>query len=100
MVSVVSVVDCAVCFLTPHSFPRPPYASFELSLEDATKCVDHVKRAIVMASWLAAVSRRELVRFKEFILWLRYGNRRPCCIVLRPIITVFAHRDNNCQSHQ
>jgi hypothetical protein len=27
----------------------------------------------VVASWLAAISRRELSRFREFVLWLRFG---------------------------
>ncbi|PPQ80812.1 hypothetical protein CVT25_001937 [Psilocybe cyanescens] len=48
------------------------FASFELSVNDITCCLDIVSRGIIIASWLAAISRRELLRFREFIAWLRY----------------------------
>ena len=35
--------------------------------------MDLAGRAIVIAGWLAATARRELARFKEFMIWLRYG---------------------------
>jgi len=45
-------------------------------------CLDLAGRGIMIASWLAAVSRRELSRFKEFMQWLRHGSvfalRRSC----------------------
>ncbi|KAH9486913.1 hypothetical protein JR316_0000979 [Psilocybe cubensis] len=48
------------------------FSSFELSAHDITYCLDMASRGIIIASWLAAVSRRELLRFREFISWLRY----------------------------
>jgi hypothetical protein len=55
------------------SFPRPPYASFQLVTTDIEICIDLTGRAIFIASWLAAVARRELARFKEFLTWIRAG---------------------------
>ncbi|KAJ7487618.1 anaphase-promoting complex, cyclosome, subunit 4-domain-containing protein [Mycena galericulata] len=49
----------------------PQYASFQLATKDLETCIDLTGRAIFIASWLAAVARRELSRFKEFITWLR-----------------------------
>ncbi|KAJ6610891.1 anaphase-promoting complex, cyclosome, subunit 4-domain-containing protein [Mycena sp. CBHHK59/15] len=49
----------------------PQYASFELVTKDLRTCIDLAGRAIFIASWLASVARRELSRFKEFIIWLR-----------------------------
>lgn len=48
------------------------YSLFELPSEDLDFCVESTSRGIVVASWLTAVSRRELSRFREFILWLRF----------------------------
>jgi len=53
---------------------RPRYALFELPAEDIRRCLELTSRAIVISSWLAAVARRELTRFKEFISWLNFGN--------------------------
>ncbi|KAJ7783806.1 anaphase-promoting complex, cyclosome, subunit 4-domain-containing protein [Mycena maculata] len=49
----------------------PQYASFQLATNDLETCIDLTGRAIFIATWLAAVARRELSRFKEFITWLR-----------------------------
>ncbi|KAJ6575135.1 anaphase-promoting complex, cyclosome, subunit 4-domain-containing protein [Mycena capillaripes] len=49
----------------------PQYASFQLVTQDVEICVDLTARAIFIASWLAAVARRELSRFKEFVKWIR-----------------------------
>ncbi|KAJ7092748.1 anaphase-promoting complex, cyclosome, subunit 4-domain-containing protein [Mycena epipterygia] len=49
----------------------PQYAVFRLVTKDLETCIDLIGRAIFIASWLAAVARRELSRFKEFIMWLR-----------------------------
>jgi anaphase-promoting complex subunit 4 len=47
---------------------------FDLPPEEIEKCLELMGRAIIIASWLASVARRELTRFKEFISWLKYGN--------------------------
>ena len=47
---------------------------------------------IFQASWLATVARKELLRFKEFMKWIRYGTcatristvRRHICDEQRP----------------
>ncbi|KAF8216223.1 anaphase-promoting complex, cyclosome, subunit 4-domain-containing protein [Mycena galopus ATCC 62051] len=49
----------------------PPYAPFQLVTQDIEICIDLTGRAIFIASWLAAVARRELCRFKEFLTWVR-----------------------------
>ncbi|KAI0033161.1 anaphase-promoting complex, cyclosome, subunit 4-domain-containing protein [Vararia minispora EC-137] len=36
------------------------------------ECLSMVRQAIIASSWLAAVARRELSRFKEFMKWLRF----------------------------
>ncbi|KAI0793487.1 anaphase-promoting complex, cyclosome, subunit 4-domain-containing protein [Abortiporus biennis] len=48
------------------------YAPFALDLDKITRCIDMTTHAIICGSWLASASRKELVRFKEFILWIRY----------------------------
>ncbi|KAF8641031.1 hypothetical protein AX17_000676 [Amanita inopinata Kibby_2008] len=50
----------------------PQYNPFGLSIEDLITCLDLTGRAVVIASWLAAVARRELSRFREFVSWLRF----------------------------
>lgn len=57
-------------FLPPCS---SQYAVFGLSAEDIQACLDIAGRGIIIAGWLAAVSRKELSGFREFISWLRYG---------------------------
>jgi anaphase-promoting complex subunit 4 len=69
---------------------RPYYDAFELPAEDVDECLELCGRAIVISSWLAAVTRRELSRFKEFICWLKHG-----IILITPIsgfaIEIFSH---------
>jgi len=45
---------------------------FELAKDDIRACLDLAGRAIVISGWLAAVARRELSRFKEFISFIRH----------------------------
>ena len=52
---------------------RPQFSLFELAEEDIKVCLDLAGRAIVISGWLAAVARRELSRFKEFISFIRHG---------------------------
>ncbi|KAJ7293596.1 anaphase-promoting complex, cyclosome, subunit 4-domain-containing protein [Mycena rebaudengoi] len=49
----------------------PQCKHFQLSTEELQICIDLTARGIFIASWLAAVARRELSRFNEFITWLR-----------------------------
>jgi len=55
---------------------RPQFAQFELAKDDIKTCLDLAGRAIVISGWLAAVARRELSRFKEFISFIRHGKAR------------------------
>lgn len=55
--------------------PRPQLDSFELRKDEIEACLDLAGRAIVISGWLAAVARRELARFKEFIAFIRHGKR-------------------------
>lgn len=59
------------------SHDRPQFSLFELEEEDIKVCLDLAGRAIVISGWLAAVARRELARFKEFISFIRYGTFWP-----------------------
>ena len=55
---------------------RQHFDPFQLSDGDLTACLDLTGRAVVIASWLASVARRELIRFREFISWLRFGKQK------------------------
>lgn len=48
------------------------FNQFELCVGDLTTCLDLTGRAVVIASWLAGVARREIIRFREFLSWLRF----------------------------
>ncbi|KAK7058948.1 hypothetical protein VNI00_001572 [Paramarasmius palmivorus] len=48
------------------------FPSFGIPTDAVEECLTQVKRAIVLASWLAAAARRELSCFKEFVAWLRF----------------------------
>ena len=62
------------CNIFPFiSDDRPQFSPFELVEEDIKVCLDLAGRAIVISGWLAAVARRELARFKEFISFIRHG---------------------------
>ena len=50
------------------------YAVYEFDEAHIDYCLSLVDRAIVFSAWLAASARHELWRFKEFKLWLQYGN--------------------------
>ena len=52
---------------------RPQYLLFQLHLDEVTFCLELAGRGVLIASWLAAVCRTELSRFREFISWLRFG---------------------------
>ena len=54
--------------------PSPQYGVFELAGEEIKTCIALTSNAIVIASWLASMARRELTRFREFIKWLSFGN--------------------------
>jgi hypothetical protein len=53
--------------------PRPQYAPYDIDTEGVKGCLGLAKNAIVIASWLVAIARRELARFREFIKWLSFG---------------------------
>jgi Anaphase-promoting complex, cyclosome, subunit 4 len=74
MVVIVSLCAISTASAFGSGRTRPQYAVFDLPAEDVEDCLELAGRAIVISSWLAAVARRELFRFKEFICWLKYGN--------------------------
>lgn len=78
---------------TALNFPSPQYSLLELPEAELRDCLALTSRAIVLASWLAAVARRELARFQEFISWIRYGNN----VIYRECIAPnLIFRDNRC----
>ncbi|KAI5124653.1 hypothetical protein M0805_004261 [Coniferiporia weirii] len=52
------------------------YGKYEFSTGDIDSCLDLTARAIIIAAWLAATARRELYRFAEFMMFLRYETAR------------------------
>jgi hypothetical protein len=52
---------------------RPQYCSSGLEQDEIKHCMELVERAVVCANWLASTARAELPRFKEFMMWLRFG---------------------------
>lgn len=52
------------------------YENCKLNISQINGCLDLASRTIVLASWLAATTRKELVRFKEFMKWLKYETTR------------------------
>ncbi|KAI0651841.1 anaphase-promoting complex, cyclosome, subunit 4-domain-containing protein [Trametes meyenii] len=50
----------------------PQYAACNFNTAEVEACLDMTARAIVLSAWLAASARKELIRFKEFMKWLRY----------------------------
>ncbi|OBZ78996.1 Anaphase-promoting complex subunit 4 [Grifola frondosa] len=54
----------------------PQFALCEFKTADINACLELASRAITIASWLAATTRRELVRFRDFMAWLRYETSR------------------------
>lgn len=60
---------------------------FDLDQEQLQRAAKHTDRGIVLGSLLASVVRRELFRFKEFIVWLRFGNVDRSSILL--LVAVF-----------
>ncbi|EMD42038.1 hypothetical protein CERSUDRAFT_42528 [Gelatoporia subvermispora B] len=54
----------------------PQYKACDFRTGDIDDSLQLVSRAIVIANWLAAATRREMIRFKEFMAWLRYETSR------------------------
>ncbi|EPT04312.1 hypothetical protein FOMPIDRAFT_125581 [Fomitopsis schrenkii] len=54
----------------------PQYQLYGINTVQVTACMDLAGRAVLLAGWLAATARRELVRFTEFMFWLRYETTR------------------------
>ncbi|KAJ3010595.1 hypothetical protein NUW54_g2431 [Trametes sanguinea] len=52
----------------------PQYAVCKFNTEEIDACLAMVARGIVSSAWLAATARKELIRFKEFMKWLRYAS--------------------------
>ncbi|CDO71553.1 hypothetical protein BN946_scf184911.g23 [Trametes cinnabarina] len=50
----------------------PQYAVCNFDTKEIDTCLAMIARAIVSTAWLAATARKELIRFKEFMKWLRY----------------------------
>lgn len=49
----------------------PQYNLFEIQPEEVKGCLALASRAILLSTWLAAVARREIGRFREFMNWIR-----------------------------
>lgn len=62
----------------------PQYALCDLDSTEIKAAIELVERGIVCANWLASASRRELLHFREFIEWLKYGARSPYSPVTSP----------------
>lgn len=60
-------------FLLNRTVTRPQYAVCNFKPFEVEACLEYTASAIFQASWLASVTRKELLRFKEFMKWIRYG---------------------------
>ncbi|RPD82564.1 hypothetical protein L226DRAFT_451057 [Lentinus tigrinus ALCF2SS1-7] len=54
----------------------PQYAQCKIKPADIEACLELTATAIFQASWLANAARKELLRFKEFMKWIRYETAR------------------------
>ncbi|TBU35229.1 anaphase-promoting complex, cyclosome, subunit 4-domain-containing protein [Dichomitus squalens] len=54
----------------------PQYAVCNLKMAEVESCLDLTAAVIFNSSSLAAASRKELLRFKEFMKWIRYETAR------------------------
>ncbi|RDX55874.1 hypothetical protein OH76DRAFT_1396221 [Lentinus brumalis] len=54
----------------------PQYARCEIKPAEVEACLELTATAIFQASWLANAARKELLRFKEFMKWIRYEAAR------------------------
>ncbi|KAI0695596.1 anaphase-promoting complex, cyclosome, subunit 4-domain-containing protein [Cytidiella melzeri] len=63
----------------------PQYSSSGLKHDQIKFCMEHAERAVICAHWLAASARAELLRFKEFMIWLRFEIARPTAAGADPI---------------
>ena len=52
---------------------RPQYALFNLDRIEVQRCLDMIGRGLIVFNWLATAAREELMRFREFISWVRHG---------------------------
>ncbi|EJD03914.1 uncharacterized protein FOMMEDRAFT_167218 [Fomitiporia mediterranea MF3/22] len=52
------------------------HGDYGFSTKEVDECLDLTARAIILAAFLAATARRELTRFVEFIVFLRYETSR------------------------
>ena len=68
---------------------RPQYRIFELPFGDISSTLDLISRGIICASWLSVVARKEFIRFREFISWLRFGRSPHGIFVLLRVIHCF-----------
>ncbi|PCH33624.1 hypothetical protein WOLCODRAFT_93867 [Wolfiporia cocos MD-104 SS10] len=54
----------------------PQYEFCGIDVSQVNSCLDLASRAIVIAAWLAATARKEMLRFAEFTSWIRYETLR------------------------
>ncbi|KAI0778173.1 anaphase-promoting complex, cyclosome, subunit 4-domain-containing protein [Trametes elegans] len=54
----------------------PQYAVCRFQTSEVEVCMNAAENAIVLSAWMTATARKELVKFKEFMKWLRYEINR------------------------
>ncbi|KAL1737184.1 anaphase-promoting complex, cyclosome, subunit 4-domain-containing protein [Schizophyllum commune] len=54
----------------------PQYALFNLDRIEVQRCLDMIGRGLIVFNWLATAAREELMRFREFISWVRHETAR------------------------
>ncbi|KAH9944395.1 anaphase-promoting complex, cyclosome, subunit 4-domain-containing protein [Epithele typhae] len=54
----------------------PQYAVCNINPPTIEACLELAASAIILSSWLATTARKELLRFREFMKWLRYETSR------------------------
>jgi anaphase-promoting complex subunit 4 len=65
--------------LTMFVLNRPQYTPFNFDLAEVNAAIELAARGIICANWLAATARKELQRFREFIMWIKSGASPSLC---------------------
>lgn len=73
IVIVYSVISLVSFFNTRHCRPQK-YGMYQFDEKLVDNVTDWLRKAIVLSTWMASMAREQLYQFREFKIWLRYGN--------------------------
>lgn len=85
------VVSCGPVHVLTVRRPQT-YGVYQFDEAQIDYCLSLVNKAIVLCAWLAATARDQLWRFKEFKLWLQYGEASGVCMMMLLLTRAESHR--------